>query len=109
MRHMLGNILSNALKYSPAGGDVAFSAHAEGDAVVLAVRDRGIGIPAADLPHLFGGFYRAGNVGAIPGTGLGLAIVKQAVDLHGGTIAVESRDGKGTCFRIVLPALSSDD
>ncbi len=109
MRHMLGNILSNALKYSPAGGDVAFSAHAEGDAVVLAVRDRGSGIPAADLPHLFGGFYRAGNVGAIPGTGLGLAIVKQAVDLHGGTITVESRDGRGTCFRIVLPALPSDD
>ena len=105
IRHMLGNILSNALKYSPAGGDVVFAMHADGDAVVLTVSDRGIGIPEADLPHLFGGFYRAGNVGNIPGTGLGLAIVKQAVDLHGGTIAVESRDGEGTCFRITLPAV----
>lgn len=106
LRHMLGNILSNAFKYSPNKGDVTLSVQQEGAAVVLTVSDQGIGIPAADLPRLFEGFYRAGNVGTIPGTGLGLAIVKQAVDLHQGTIGVDSRAGAGTTFRITLPIVT---
>jgi hypothetical protein len=68
------------------------------------VIDKGMGIPPADLPGLFEPFHRASNVGSIQGTGLGLAIAKQAVDLHGGSISVESTVGQGTTFTIILPA-----
>jgi signal transduction histidine kinase len=70
---------------------------------VLRIRDRGIGIPAADLPHLYESFHRGANVDNVPGTGLGLAIVKRCVMLHGGTIDVESEVGEGTCFTVRLP------
>ncbi len=71
---------------------------------VLAVQDQGIGIPAADLPHVFERFYRARNVsGRTPGTGLGLAGARQIVEQHGGTIAVESREGAGSTVTIRLP------
>ena len=69
----------------------------------FSIEDQGIGIPADELPRLFESFHRANNVGNIPGTGLGLAIVKKAVDTHGGTIAVESEVGRGTCFTVALP------
>jgi signal transduction histidine kinase len=75
--------------------------------VAFTVADRGIGIPEEDLPHLFEAFHRARNVGAITGTGLGLAIVKRCVDLHGGTIEVESRVGDGTRFVVTLPRVRS--
>jgi PAS domain S-box-containing protein len=102
LRHILGNLLGNALKYSP-GGAVHFEVDCRPDAVAFTVADRGIGIPEDDLPHLFEAFHRARNVGAITGTGLGLAIVKRCVDLHGGTIEVESRLGEGTRFVVTLP------
>jgi signal transduction histidine kinase len=70
---------------------------------VVTVRDRGIGIPESELPQLFQAFHRATNVGEIPGSGLGLVIVKRCVDLHGGTISVQSTVGKGTEFRVRLP------
>ena len=69
----------------------------------MAVNDQGIGIPSDELPHLFSSFHRASNVGEIKGTGLGLAIVKQAVELHGGYIAVQSQAGSGSCFTVRLP------
>ena len=72
-------------------------------AMVFEVGDQGIGIPADEVPHLFGSFHRASNVGAIPGTGLGLAIVKNAVDAHGGTIEVTSVVGEGTTFVVRIP------
>ncbi|MGV3492541.1 MAG: 7TM diverse intracellular signaling domain-containing protein [Ramlibacter sp.] len=103
LRHIFGNLLSNALKYSPAGGHVLLRVERDGDEAVFRVRDQGIGIPAEEIPHLFESFHRASNVGDIPGTGLGLAIVKDAVDAHGGTIAVESGVGKGTVFTVRLP------
>ena len=65
--------------------------------------DQGIGIPQAELPHLFEAFHRASNVGAIHGTGLGLAIVKNSVELHGGRIEVHSEPGQGTRFLVWLP------
>ncbi len=103
LRHIFGNLLSNALKYSPDGGTVHFRVHAEPHATVFEVADSGIGIPADEIAHLFESFHRASNVGGIQGTGLGLAIVKNAVDMHGGTIDVSSVLGKGTRFVVRLP------
>lgn len=104
LRHIFGNLLSNAIKYSPQGGRVTFEVKPEGDAMVFRVQDQGIGIPPDEIPHLFESFHRASNVGSIQGTGLGLAIVKNAVEVHGGTIDVESRLGAGTAFTVRLPA-----
>jgi PAS domain S-box-containing protein len=103
LRHIFVNLLSNAIKYSPGGGEVRFEVRRDRDDTVFRVRDCGIGIPAGEVDQLFESFQRASNVGDIPGTGLGLAIVKNAVDMHGGTIAVESAPGKGTTFTVRLP------
>ena len=69
----------------------------------MIIRDRGIGIPPADIPKLFDSFYRASNVGKIKGTGLGLAIIKDYVELHQGTISVESKVNVGTVFTVIIP------
>jgi PAS domain S-box-containing protein len=100
--HIFGNLLSNAMKYSPQGGDVCFNVYHQGLETVFEVTDQGIGIPKDEIAHLFESFHRSSNVGNIQGTGLGLAIVKNSVDLHGGRITVESEAGKGTCFRVTL-------
>jgi signal transduction histidine kinase len=104
LRHVFGNLLSNAIKYSPEGGRVLFQVRREQGATVFRVADQGIGIPPDEIGHLFESFHRASNVGNIQGTGLGLAIVKNAVEMHGGTIEVESRLGAGTTFTVRLPA-----
>ncbi|HYF18481.1 MAG TPA: 7TM diverse intracellular signaling domain-containing protein [Ramlibacter sp.] len=104
LRHIFGNLLSNALKYSPAGGEVRFEVQREGGELLFRVADQGIGIPSEEIPHLFESFHRATNVGEIPGTGLGLAIVKNAVAVHRGRIEVESVVGKGTVFTVRVPA-----
>lgn len=104
LRHIFVNLLSNAIKYSPEGGEVRFEVRLEDeDMTVFRVRDCGIGIPPEEIAHLFESFQRASNVGNIQGTGLGLAIVKNAVDMHAGTIAVESELGAGTTFTVRLP------
>ncbi len=103
LRHILTNLLSNAIKYSPQGGTVYLDLICRPGEVNFQVQDQGIGITAADQPQLFDSFYRASNVGTIAGTGLGLAIVKNSVDLHGGTITVESKVGVGTTFLVSLP------
>ena len=103
LRHIFGNLLSNALKYSPGGGPVSLKVRRQGVWTVFEVSDRGIGIPPDEVPHLFGSFHRASNVGSIQGTGLGLAIVKNAVEMHGGSIEVKSRLGEGTTFTVTLP------
>lgn len=103
LRHILGNLLSNAIKYSPQSAEAFFSVRRDANGHCFEVRDQGIGIPASDLPRLFGDFHRASNVGNIPGTGLGLAIVKRAVESHGGTIAVTSQPGVGTSFTVTIP------
>jgi PAS domain S-box-containing protein len=104
LRHILGNLLSNALKYSPDGGVVDFSVRIEDSVAFFVVADQGIGIPAEELPKLFGTFHRATNVGNIPGTGLGLAIVVRSVEVHGGRIKAESELGRGARFTVTLPA-----
>jgi PAS domain S-box-containing protein len=106
--HIFGNLLSNALKYSPQGGEVRFSVVKEGGQTVFQVADQGIGIPPEEVAHLFESFHRASNVGSIPGTGLGLAIVRNAVEMHGGTIAVKSILGQGTVFTVRLPSAATD-
>jgi PAS domain S-box-containing protein len=103
LRHILTNLLSNAVKYSPQSPTVWLRLGMGPDQVVFEVCDRGIGIPPADLERLFESFHRAANVGAISGTGLGLAIVQNAVQLHGGAIAVASEEGQGSVFTVRLP------
>jgi two-component system, OmpR family, phosphate regulon sensor histidine kinase PhoR len=105
LRQMIGNLIENAIKYTPEGGTVRVDTYADQDQVILRVQDTGRGIPPADQPYLFDKFYRAGNVAAdTSGTGLGLSIVKSIVDHHHGRVWVESSLGKGSCFTVVLPA-----
>lgn len=103
LRQILGNLLSNAIKYSPEGERVDFQLSYDQNQAIFTIRDRGIGIPTADIERLYESFHRAQNVGTIPGTGLGLTIVQRSVTLHGGTITVQSEVGKGTIFTVELP------
>ncbi|HLY27064.1 MAG TPA: PAS domain S-box protein, partial [Aggregatilineales bacterium] len=105
MRQTISNLVSNAVKYSPEGKTITVSLQYTGNALLLKVRDEGIGIPESDLAHLFEPFHRATNVGAISGTGLGLTITKESIELHGGTIAVESQVGTGTTFTVTIPVV----
>jgi len=106
LRHMFTNLLSNAVKYSPLGQPVHFRVERDGDSAVFTVRDEGIGIPEADQKQLFQTFHRGSNVGERPGTGLGLVIVKRCVDLHGGTLHLESKLNVGTTVTVRLPVFS---
>lgn len=101
--HILTNLLSNALKYSPKESQVYFEIFCHEGEVIFKIQDQGIGIPIADQQLLFESFHRGGNVGKIPGTGLGLCIVKKFVDLHGGKISLQSQVGVGTTFTVKLP------
>jgi signal transduction histidine kinase len=107
IRQLLMNLLTNAIKYTPRGGEVEVALGADhGDAVLL-VRDTGIGIAPGDVPHVFERFWRAdparSRTGERPGVGLGLAITKWIVEAHEGTITVQSRPGRGTTFTVRLP------
>ena len=102
LRHILGNLLSNALKYSPIDRPVCLELTCRRKELIFRIKDKGIGISQADQQRLFESFHRGTNVGNISGTGLGLSIVKKAVDMHGGTISVESQVGVGTTFTVVL-------
>lgn len=108
VRHILTNLLSNAVKYSPAAQPVQFAVRRESDDAIFQITDHGCGIPVADQKRLFEAFHRGSNVRQIPGTGLGLLIVKRCVELHGGTIAFESEEGRGTTFTVRLPLFASD-
>jgi signal transduction histidine kinase len=131
LERVLHNLIGNAIKYSPNGGEVGITITREapeaggtscvshpadhsgdpGDPAgastgwaVVRVSDQGLGIPAADLPHLFEPFYRGTNVaGAIEGTGIGLPVARRVVVEHGGMIEVESEEGVGSTFTIRLP------
>ncbi len=105
LRRALENLLSNALKYTPVGGQISVGLAANPAEAQISVHDTGIGIPAQDLPHIFDHFYRVRSVEhqAIEGTGLGLAIVKSIVEQHRGTIAAVSQPGAGSTFTLTLP------
>jgi len=107
IRELLLNLVTNAIKYTPAGGTVGLSLSEGADAVTLTVSDTGVGIAPGDLPHIFDRFWRAdparSRTGERAGTGLGLAITKWIAEAHGGTITVQSRPGRGTLFTVRLP------
>jgi two-component system OmpR family sensor kinase len=110
LKQVLLNLVGNAIQYTPQGGDVLMGLVRIGDQARIIVRDTGPGIPSEDLPYIFDRFYRAEKSrtrSTSPGFGLGLSIAKWIVENHGGTINVESKEGKGTTFAIWLP-LSKD-
>lgn len=105
LNEVLGNILSNAFKFTESGGRISLDARREGAGLMVAVRDTGVGIPPDKLPKIFEKFYQVDNT-AQPrqaGSGLGLAIAREIVEAHGGTITAESGVGKGTVFCVTLP------
>lgn len=105
MRQVIGNLISNAVKYSAAGGRVDVMAGIDGDDVIVSVTDEGAGIADHELRHVFERFYRttAARDAVIPGTGLGLSIVKDIVDAHGGEVSARSRVGSGSTFTVRVP------
>ena len=108
IQRVLGNLLSNAIKYSPDGGPIRVRISEvrspTGAVAEIVVQDEGIGIPRDDLPRIFDRFHRGSNVvKRIAGTGLGLAGVRQMVGLHGGSISVQSEEGKGSTFTLCIP------
>jgi two-component system, OmpR family, sensor kinase len=100
---VFSNLLSNAIKYSPDGGVIAVDAAMTTDEVVVVIADHGIGIPERDFDRLFERYHRGSNVSGIVGTGVGLYLVKMVVDMHGGAVTVESKEGDGARFTIRLP------
>jgi len=106
LRSAVQNVVGNAVKYSAAGGTVEVASEVAGDGIVkIFVSDEGIGIDAADLPHVFKPFYRGRRAldAQVRGTGIGLSVVRQVVQAHGGDIRIESRAGEGTTVTLVLP------
>ena len=107
---VISHLLANSIRYSHQGGNIRLELGMQGSSYIMQVHDEGIGIPETDLTKIFEKFYRASNANTIPGTpgaGLGLAIVRQVVELHGGTISVESEVNKGTTFTILLPQVAN--
>jgi len=106
LEQVLGNLLDNAIKFSRDGGTISMRAESQSDAVIVRVEDNGIGIPPADLPHIFERFYRVEKARSreAGGTGLGLSIVKHIVGLHGGNVRAESTFGTGTAIVLEFPA-----
>jgi PAS domain S-box-containing protein len=106
LAQVLDNFVSNAIKFTPSGGRVALTTRIDEAGFEIAVADTGVGISKADLPRLFQRFFRTDRAAAdaIPGTGLGLTIAKAIVEGHGGRVEVESVEGEGTTFRVLLPA-----
>lgn len=102
---VIDNLVSNAIKYTDAGGTVTVSARADDECAELSVSDTGQGMTREETARLFADYYRADRVrnSAIQGTGLGLSISRQFVEAHGGTIAVDSEPGTGTTFTVRLP------
>jgi signal transduction histidine kinase len=102
---VLDNLLGNAIKYAPPGGDIVVRVEATGDQARLSVADQGPGIPADALPRLFERFYRGQHSAGEGGLGLGLYISRMLVEAHGGAIRAASRPGTGSIFTVTLPRL----
>ncbi|MCI4660853.1 MAG: HAMP domain-containing histidine kinase [Neomegalonema sp.] len=98
------NLIGNAVKYAPEGTAIKVEAALTGEMLTVCVCDRGVGIPADELPKLFSRFFRASTSTGIPGSGIGLHLVRSFVDMHGGRVEVESEVGRGTCFTVRIPA-----
>ncbi len=105
MRHIIRNILTNAMKYSPTGTTILIRLYYVQGVIYVSIQDRGVGIADKDLPHIFTPFFRSNRTETVKGTGLGLSIVKEFVELHGGTIHAESQENQGTTFILAFPEL----
>lgn len=107
LRQIIGNLVGNAIKFTPPQGSIHIYILPDDDGVCCEIHDTGIGIPSGQLPHIFQKFHKAHphGTGQETGSGLGLSIVQQLVNLHGGTIAVQSEVGAGSVFRVALPFL----
>ncbi|MCD6098194.1 HAMP domain-containing histidine kinase [bacterium] len=103
MERAVGNVLANAIKYTPKGGKVTVRASLSPADLEIAISDTGIGIPKESVEHIFDKFYQVRSSGARKGSGLGLAITKEIVVAHGGSVRVESEEGKGTTVYLLLP------
>src|SRR5438552_6520683 len=103
IQRVLENLIGNAIKYSPDGGDIDIEMRADGRRATIAVRDRGMGIPEAERQRVFERGYRASGVGAIPGTGLGVFISAEIVRRHHGTITCSGAPDGGTIMEMELP------
>jgi signal transduction histidine kinase len=98
------NLLSNAVKYSPEGAVIEASAAREDEQIVVSIKDQGIGIPEAEREQVFERYFRGSNTSGIGGSGVGLSLVRSIVDLHKGSILLESIEGKGSRFTLRFPA-----
>lgn len=103
VRQAVSNLLHNAIKFTPPGGEIQISAEQVADELVISVRDTGVGISSEDLPRVFERFYKADRARSSSGTGLGLAIAKHIVQGHGGRIWAQSTEGRGSTFSFSLP------
>jgi len=110
LKQLLVNLMDNAIKYTPAGGNARLSLSVKNSSAVIEVSDSGRGIPGSSLPHIFERFYRQTDPrdSRVSGFGLGLAISKWIVDAHGGSIEADSTEGRGSTFTVHLPLARAD-
>jgi Signal transduction histidine kinase len=108
LKRVVVNLLDNALKFTPAGGQIEVSVGEEGNMAMFQVADTGIGIGPKDLDHIFNRFYRVAKDDSLPGSGLGLSIVKAIIEAHRGKIEVRSKPGEGSVFTVYLPLARSN-
>jgi len=105
LEEMLGNLIDNAIRYTPPGGEATVRVVHAANAAVVEVEDSGPGIPESERPQVMERFQRGSNAAQTPGSGLGLAIVREIASTHGADVRLEAgRDGSGTCVRITFPA-----
>ena len=102
LRNVMFNLISNAIKFSPSGGEIVIACNVSVDSIQISVKDSGIGISKEDQKHLFERFFRGHNATHIQGTGLGLSIVAKYAELMNGSVFIESEENKGTTFKIIL-------
>jgi len=103
LKRAVANLIENAIKYTPSGGEVRVSVQAAGTGLTIAVTDSGIGIDARDRARVFDRFFRADDSRSTPGNGLGLSLAEAIVRAHGGSITVDSEPGDGSRFAVRLP------
>jgi two-component system phosphate regulon sensor histidine kinase PhoR len=103
VRQVIANLVHNAIKFTPTGGEITITTEALGKSVAVGITDTGIGIPKEELPRVFERFYKGDKARTGEGTGMGLAIAKHVVEAHGGSIRVESEEGEGSTFSFSLP------
>jgi signal transduction histidine kinase len=104
LHQVVTNLLTNAIKFTPAGGSVRVSVSSQGGLVAIVVEDTGRGIPQKDIVRIFDRFWRGPGVRQTTGSGVGLAVVRELVHAHHGDVSVESREGRGSRFIVTIPS-----